>query len=144
MIRQATTADLQEITRIRTSVRENHLSVAEMAARGITEDGVAAEMRSGDLLAWVSCEADMTVAFAMARPDSGKLFALFTSPGHARRGHGTALLRTVEKSLSERGVRHISLDTGKGTAAIGFYLHNGYHVTGESNGDVFMSKTLAV
>jgi ribosomal protein S18 acetylase RimI-like enzyme len=86
----------------------------------------------------------MIVAIAMARPDSGKLFALFTSPTHARRGHGSALLRTVEKSLSANGVRCISLDTGKGTAAIGFYLRNGYRVTGESNDDVFMSKTLAV
>ncbi len=41
MIRAGRIADLPEITRIRTAVTENHLSVDQMAERGITHDQIA-------------------------------------------------------------------------------------------------------
>lgn len=57
MIRRARIEDLPAITQVRTSVRKNHLSVEQMAARGITEATVAAAMVSGELVAWVNEEA---------------------------------------------------------------------------------------
>ena len=44
---------MAEITRLRTSVKENHLSVEEMAERGITPAGILADLRTGDLGGWV-------------------------------------------------------------------------------------------
>ena len=56
MIREGAIADLPEITRIRTSVVDNHLSVDQMAEIGITLDSIAAEMTSGHLGCWVAMD----------------------------------------------------------------------------------------
>src|SRR5437773_9771324 len=44
MIRKARPEDLPAITQVRISVTENHLSVEQMAERGITPESVIAEM----------------------------------------------------------------------------------------------------
>ena len=66
MIREGAIADLPEITRIRTSVAENHLSVEQMAEIGITHDSIAAEMAAGDLGCWVAVDGAAITGFAMA------------------------------------------------------------------------------
>ncbi len=47
MIRTARPDDLPAITQLRTSVTENHLSVEQMAERGITPQSVIAEITAG-------------------------------------------------------------------------------------------------
>jgi GNAT superfamily N-acetyltransferase len=142
MIRRATRRDLPEITRVRTSVRENHLSVAEMAERGITPGSVGTAMDTGTLLAWVmECDEEI-VAFAMADRETGKLFALFTAPAHEGKGHGTALLNVAEDALAAAGFATVELDTGESTRAAQFYARRGYIITGRGDGDLFMQKSL--
>src|SRR6187551_3648466 len=92
MIRPMRLDDMAAVTLVRTSVRENHLSVEDMAARGITLDRVIAELMSGKLGGWVAEEDGEIVAFSMADNSDGQLFALFTKPGHERKGYGEALL----------------------------------------------------
>ena len=81
MIRPASADDLPAITHVRISVIENHMSVAQMAERGITPDRVLADMAAGDLGAWVAEEDGEIVAFAMADRRDASIFALFTLPG---------------------------------------------------------------
>ena len=92
MIRTARPEDMPAITDVRTSVAENHLSVEQMAARGITPEKVIAEITAGDLGAWVAEEDGEVVAFSMADRRDASIFALFTAPGSEGRGHGSALL----------------------------------------------------
>lgn len=143
MIRAARQDDLPAITRLRTSVHENHLSIEQMAERGITEASTAAALAAGTLLGWVVEEGKVIVAFAMAEPTQQKLFALFTQPGHEGLGYGTALLEIAEIALKDRGCGQVTLDTGTGTAAIAFYQRRGYKITEQRDGDTFMHKSLA-
>lgn len=143
MIRRAGAADLPAITDVRTSVRENHLSVEQMAARGITEASTAVAMLSGQLSAWVVDTEGSIVAFAMVEPTTGKLFALFCKPEHAGRGYGSLLLGTAEDWLRCQGARSVTLDTGEHTAAVSFYEKRGYSIIARKDGDVLMGKPLA-
>ncbi|MCA3561233.1 MAG: hypothetical protein IOC82_09440 [Aestuariivirga sp.] len=66
MIRAGRIAGLPSIIRIRTAVAENHLSVEQMAERGITQDSIAAELRGGHLACWVAMEGDAIAGFSLA------------------------------------------------------------------------------
>ncbi len=126
MIRLATPADLERITHVRTSVLENHLSVEEMSARGITQESVRAEMKSGILAAWVAEANGEVIAFSMANKATARVFALFTLPGYEGRGFGSELLERCEDWLRKNGTRQAGLDTGRNTRALRFYLERGW------------------
>jgi GNAT superfamily N-acetyltransferase len=126
MIRKAMPADLPAITQVRISVIENHLSVEQMAARGITPEKVIAEIAVGDLGAWVAEEDGEIVAFSMADRRDASIFALFTRPGCEGRGHGSQLLAKAEDWLATQGHREFWLSTARGSTAEKFYAHKGW------------------
>ncbi|MBL8908331.1 MAG: GNAT family N-acetyltransferase, partial [Rhizobiales bacterium] len=99
MIRPIAAADLAEITGLRTSVKENHLSVEEMAERGITPAGILADLDSGDLGGWLEEQNGEILGFSMADNRDGQIFALFTKPGCEGRGVGTRLLDVATEWL---------------------------------------------
>lgn len=103
MIRPGQVGDLPAITRIRTAVTENHLSVEGMAERGITQESIAAEMREGHLACWVALEAGDIAGFSMADRRDGSIFALFMAAAHEGKGHGAALLAACEDWLRQHG-----------------------------------------
>ncbi len=142
VLRRATVADLPEITRIRTSVRENHLSVEDMAARGITHETTAARMLSGELGSWVATIGNQIAAFAFADKTNGNLWALFTHPAHEGKGCGTILLAACETWLKDQGVETAVLDTAKDSKAVAFYGARGWTIDGSDEHDVFMRKVL--
>ena len=127
-IRLVEPADLPAITIIRTSVRENHLSVAEMTARGITEAGIAAEMAGGNLRGWVALVGGVPAAFSYARRAEGTIFAMFVQPGFEGLGLGRRLMAAAEDWLFEEGVKEIWLTTDENPAirAHGFYQRLGW------------------
>jgi len=53
VIRIATAEDLPQITHVRTSVLENHMSVEDLAQRGITPQTIIEQMNKGVLRGWV-------------------------------------------------------------------------------------------
>jgi GNAT superfamily N-acetyltransferase len=126
MIRNARPEDLPAITQVRISVTENHLSVEQMAERGITPQSVIAEIAAGDLGAWVCEEKREVVAFAMADRRDASIFALFTKPGCEGRGYGSQLLAEAEAWLATRGHREFWLSTARGTRAEAFYARKGW------------------
>ncbi|WP_119392045.1 GNAT family N-acetyltransferase [Taklimakanibacter lacteus] len=143
MIRTARADDLPAITHVRISVVENHMSVAQMAERGITPASTAAAMAAGDLGAWVAEEDGEIVAFAMADRRDASIFALFTLPGREGRGYGSALLARAEAWLVEMGHREAWLTTATGSRAAAFYALKGWRMTEEGDpGDTFFRKTL--
>jgi GNAT superfamily N-acetyltransferase len=144
VIRRATPKDLTQITHVRISVQENHLSVGEMAARGITPEMITKAMHSGTLSAWVAEIESRIVAFSMADKASGRVFALFTMPDQEGRGFGSGLLQCCEVWLRDSGVRRAGLDTARNSKAVHFYEKRGWRLDTEnsSSEDVEMIKDL--
>ena len=112
-LRAATAADIPALFAVRTSVRENHLDLAQLAERGVTPASIAAALAGGGARAWVVEEARTVVAFSMADAEAGTVFALFVRPGAEGRGYGRALLQAAEEWLFAAGWATIWLHTGK-------------------------------
>jgi GNAT superfamily N-acetyltransferase len=133
--REATAADLPGITRVRTSVRENLLTVEQLRARGITEASVAASFLA-DSKGWVAERGGEIIAFAIADRATHSIFALFVLPGWEGQGMGSRLLDLALGWLARNGVRAVRLTTGPDTGAAGFYERRGWVATGrEAGGD---------
>jgi ribosomal protein S18 acetylase RimI-like enzyme len=134
-LREATAADLPGITRVRTSVRENLLTVEQLRARGVTEASVAASFLA-DAKGWVAEQAGEVIAFAIADRASRSIFALFVLPDWEGRGLGSRLLDLALHGLRVNGARGVWLSTAPDTKAAGFYERRGWVATGgEASGD---------
>jgi GNAT superfamily N-acetyltransferase len=132
MIRHGRPEDMGQITHVRISVVENHLSIEGMAAVGITREGIIADMQAGHYGCWVAEEHGTIVAFSMADRRDGSIFALFTLPGKEGRGYGTRLLAEAERWLVDQGMKDAWLSTGRGTVAEKFYARRGWVATDET------------
>lgn len=142
-LREAVAGDLPAISRVRTSVRENHLSAEQLRERGITNESVAASFLA-DSKGWVAVHGEETVAFAIADRAARSIFALFVLPDYAGRGLGSRLLDLALRWLQENGVSRVWLTTGPDTKAAGFYKRRGWVAVGPgAHGDVQYELELA-
>jgi GNAT superfamily N-acetyltransferase len=139
-LREARIEDLPAITIVRTSVRENQLSVEQLAERGVTEETISARMLSGDLGAWLTTINSEITAFAMADKTTGNLFALFTHPDHEGKGCGGMLLRRCEDWLRQQGVTRANLDTDRTSKAVAFYAKRGWIEYNCDEHEIWMEK----
>jgi GNAT superfamily N-acetyltransferase len=130
IFREATGADMPGITRVRTSVVENALTIAQLEERGITEASVAASFLA-DSKGWVAVQADEIVAFSIADRATWSIFALFVFPGYEGRGIGSRLLALALGWLWKNGAERVWLTTGAGTRAVRFYEDRGWTCTGK-------------
>lgn len=129
ILREATAADLPGISRVRTSVRENLLTVEQLRDRAITNETVAAAFLK-DSKGWLAeCEGEI-VAFAIADRATQSIFALFVLPDWEGRGLGSRLLDLALRWLRENGAGVVWLTTGPDTKAAGFYERHGWVATG--------------
>jgi GNAT superfamily N-acetyltransferase len=134
--REATATDVPGISRVRTSVRENLLTVEQLRERGITNESVAASFLV-DSKGWVAERNGEIVAFAIADRASASIFALFVLPGWEDRGLGSRLLDLALAWLRANGAAHVWLTTGPRTKAAGFYERRGWIATGPTaTGDI--------
>jgi len=128
-LREATAADLPGISRVRTSVRENLLTVEQLRDRGITNESVAASFLA-DSKCWVAAREGEIVAFAIADRATQSIFALFVLPDCESQGLGSRLLDLALRWLRENGASVVWLTTGPDTKAAGFYERRGWVATG--------------
>jgi GNAT superfamily N-acetyltransferase len=84
---------------------------------------VAKCLREGTAAVWLATHRGAACGFAMARADTGDLFALFVLRRAEGLGIGTALLQEAETWLGAHGVSEAWLMTGgePGLRAPGFY-----------------------
>ncbi|MGQ5523708.1 GNAT family N-acetyltransferase [Chitinimonas sp. PSY-7] len=142
-IRMAVTADVAALFKIRTSVRENHLSLEELRELGITAETLPA-MLQGDGHGWVAEECGEAVAFSMVDASLATVFAMFVLPEYERRGLGRLLMQEAEHWLFSRNCKQIWLQTDKNqeVRANGFYQHLGWTCDGiQDDGQVRYTKS---
>lgn len=143
LFREATAADMPAIARVRTSVRENHLSVEQLRARGITNESVAASFLA-DSKGWAAEREGEIVAFSIADRASRSIFALFVLPAYEGQGLGSRLLEIAQQWLHENAVHDVWLTTGPDTRAARFYERRGWTAVGpDAHGDVRYELSLA-
>lgn len=141
-IRPAAVHDVAAMFNVRTAVKENAMTVQELAAIGVTPQTIAQAVGSGPC-AWVASVDGEVVGFAMVDLDSACLFALFVLPEHEGRGMGTALARACEQALF---ARHACawLETAGASRAAGLYRHLGWGDEVDlGDGDVRMTRQRA-
>lgn len=134
--REATASDMPGISVVRQSVTENPLSIEQLAARGITNESVAAAFLK-ELKGWVAEEDGRIVGFSMADRETSSLWALFVLPECELRGIGGRLHDVAIAWLRENGARDLWLTTSAGTKAARFYERRGWIATGvDEYGDI--------
>ena len=141
-IRIARPADVPSLFDVRTSVRENHQSVEDLARIGVTPETVAT-MLDGEGRGWVAEKNGRIVAFSMADAAQATIFAMFVQPGYEGKGLGRALMDEAEKWLFARGCDEIWLLTDRNprVRANGFYQHLGWRNDGvQEDGQVRYTK----
>ncbi len=143
-LRLATTGDVPDLFRVRTSVRENHESEEQLAALGITRESVAQMLESGQARGWCALEGGAVVGFSMARRSEREIFALFVLPEFEGRGIGGSLLELALAWLWQLSDQPIRLSTGRGTRAFSLYVSKGWREVGElENGDPILETRYA-
>ena len=123
-IRLATIEDVDRIFDIRTSVNENHLSRAELAQMGITDETIGHAIAAEDCT-WIAEVDGTAVGFAMADAEEGSVFAAFIKPEWEGMGLGRQLVEQAERFLF---TRHdiLWLETDGSSRAYGFYQRLGW------------------
>lgn len=113
---------------IRTSVLENHLSVAQLAARDITAESLSAELVAGSLRCWLALVDSVPAGFSMAKLEEGGIFAMFVRPEREGLGLGRRLMAAAESCLFGHGCKEIWLTTDEDPTirAHGFYRRLGW------------------
>jgi GNAT superfamily N-acetyltransferase len=125
-VREARVTDIADIFRVRTSVRENHLDEAALAAIGITRSTVASMLENGDAKAWCVDVGGKVVGFSLAMRSSREIDALFVMPEFEARGLGSSLLDAAAAWLFGQGDGPIRLKSDPGTRAFAFYQRRGW------------------
>jgi GNAT superfamily N-acetyltransferase len=131
VIRIARPTEVGILNDIRTSVRENHMTIAQMEAYGITAASIA-ELIVGTGRAWIGEIDGVDAGFSIADSAEGNIFAMFVRPEFEGHGLGGLLLSQAETFLFERGLNEIWLEAGatEGLRAHGFYSHAGWQRSG--------------
>ncbi len=124
IICDAAEEDIPAIFEVRTSVRENHLSVEQMAKLGITNETIRQALRK-EPCTWVAVHRDHIVGFSMADAADACLFAAFVRPEWQGQGIGRRLMERAEAFLFERH-SSIWLHTDGSSRAVGFYERLGW------------------
>jgi GNAT superfamily N-acetyltransferase len=137
-LRPATDSDVAIMMEIRIGVQENMLSRHELEQLGITNETLAAMLKSSHA---GFCYEDngRVVGFSMADERDGSIFALFIERSVEGRGIGIQLLNAAVDALVAAGHSRLKLTTEADTRAFAFYLRHGWMHTGfAANGDATM------
>lgn len=119
--RKATQSDIDVMSRIRLSVKENVLSDPSLVTRKDYENFL-----EKDGCGWV-CEFDnQVIGFSYADKVNSSIWALFVDPKFQGLGAGKGLIELASQWLFELGAKKITLSTDANTKADRFYQALGW------------------
>ncbi|MCX5478779.1 GNAT family N-acetyltransferase [Kaistia geumhonensis] len=130
-IRVATANEVPILNAIRTSVRENHMSLERMADYGITPEVIARVITTTGR-GFIASVDGVDAGISIAEAEAGCIFAMFVLPDYEGMGLGRLLMAKAERFLFEAGCRDVWLEAGavEGLRAHGFYAHLGWRHDG--------------
>ena len=124
-IREATTADIEEIQRVRNSVKENQLSDPGLVTDTAVEDYITRRGKG-----WV-CEINhKLIGFAIVSVIDKNVWALFIQPGFDGQGVGKKLHMVMMDWYFSKSSDLIWLSTSPETRAAAFYRKAGWKEAG--------------
>ena len=131
-LRAAGAEDIEACIVLRGRTRENAISKAELARRGITEESWRGDTVSGRLPGYVACIGRDIVGYCFGDRDTGEIVVLAVLPAHEGRGLGRSLLSRMVADLSAVGHQRLFLEAAidPRTRAHGFYRPLGWRATG--------------
>jgi GNAT superfamily N-acetyltransferase len=121
IFRQAGSADIPAMSRIRLSVTENVLSDPSRVTGQMYEDYLERTGRG-----WVAEIEGRVAAFCYADKHDGSIWALFVHPDYEGRGLAKHLLGLAADWIFALGHASARLDTGANTRADRFYARQGW------------------
>lgn len=125
IFRQALTADIPQIQKVRNAVKENMLSDPALVPDSDVEDYITRRGRG-----WV-CEMNGTIAgFSIVSVIDRNVWALFTDPSFESLGIGKKLHEDMMDWYFSQTEEPIWLSTSPGTRAESFYRRAGWTETG--------------
>lgn len=95
--------DVADLFDVRARTRENAMTPAALAARGITPASTVQRMQNGDTRTWVCADGTALGGFCSGDTGSGEVLVLAVLPQYERCGIGTRLLANVVAALREAG-----------------------------------------
>ena len=124
--------DIAAIFRLRTSTRENRMSIKELADLDITPESVSQALKV-KTKGWVCEEAGMILGFTVGDGDSGEMLVVAVLPEAEGRGIGRQLMELVQNWLFSRGHHELWLmeNPDPTIKAYSFYRKLGWIPTGE-------------
>ncbi|RON51630.1 GNAT family N-acetyltransferase [Pseudomonas frederiksbergensis] len=141
IVRMGNQTDISAIFDIRTSVKENHLSLGQLKQMGITPETIRQAMSQAPCV-WIAEVDGLPVGFSMADVEDGCVFAAFVRPEFEGHGLGRCLMEKVEAFLFQHH-QTIWLETADASRASGFYRHLGWRpVAHLPEGDIRFEKSL--
>jgi GNAT superfamily N-acetyltransferase len=123
-LRQAVSADIPGMQRVRHAVKENRL-----VSRVIDDDEVRHAIEVSGR-GWVVEQDAQIVGFAIGNGQTGHIWALFIDTAHEGQGHGRRLHDALLEWLWSRGLRRLWLSTDPNTRAQRFYASAGWRACG--------------
>lgn len=139
-LRPATAEDAPACVALRGLTRENAISVAQLAAMGITAESWAGAVAAGELPGFVCVDDEAAiVGYCFGDKASGEVVVLALLPAYEGQGLGKRLLDLVVGALAEAGHRRLFLGCSPDPAvrSYSFYRRQGWRSTGrfDKNGD---------
>lgn len=126
-IRRATIDDINAIYSVRTSVKENHMTEAQLAEMGVTRESTKEAILNDALPIWCAFVEDQLVGFSSVLPEERELFALFVLPEFEGKKIGSALHDVAVNWLFDKNPHEpINLNTEKTARAFEFYQQRGW------------------
>ena len=137
--RLAVPDDVADCVALRGKTRENAVSVARLAAVGITVQSWSDEVRSGALPGHICLSEGQIVGYCFGAIETGEIVVLALLPDFENQGIGRDLLQRVVLLLRTHGHSRLFLGCSKDPASrsYGFYRHLGWRSTGtlDQSGD---------
>jgi ribosomal protein S18 acetylase RimI-like enzyme len=135
--RKSLQEDARDCILLRGKTRQNALSVAQLAAIGVTHESWQSGIESGELLGYVCLAQEKIIGYCFGEKNSGEILVLVVLPEYESLSIGKNLLNRVVSDLKSMGYKCLFLGCSSDpkSRSYGFYRHLGWTPTGKLDGN---------